>query len=234
MSTGPSWRSGALTQLLTVAGYWTAILPLSRDQLEGAEARALHSGACVMPRQPLLLLRGSLHVYEEPVGRKPKRVGVLPTGAVLVPIGAHATRPGVRFEPAEETLGLDLAPSDLLDLMLRSEATARALVEALKAAVEHQHWALRLGSQSGQMERLATLLLAVAEERGVLQEEGVYLQGAPDVREMGVLAGVSRESALINLEWLIHTGVISRREGRLWVRDLDGLRSAAHSEPHEA
>ncbi len=234
MSEGPPWRSGALVQLLAVAGYWTTNLPLSPDHLGDAQARALHPGQQVALRQPLVLLRGSLHVYEEPVGRKPKRVGVLPTGAVLVPIGKYSTRPGIRFEATEGTLGLDLVLSDLLDLMLPGDATARALVEALAAAVEQQHWALRLSSQSGQMERLATLLLAVAEDRGVLQEEGVYLQGAPDVRELGVLAGVSRESALINLEWLVHTGVISRREGRLWVRDLDRLRGAAHGSPQES
>ena len=46
------------------------------------------------------------------------------------------------------------------------------------------------------------------------------------MRELAVLAGIWRESAVIDLEWLIHTAVLRREGGRLWVPEVEKLRAA--------
>lgn len=227
MNNQPGWRAGTLKQALALAGYWvmplrSLVVPAREDQYQRFRERET-----VKVSAPLLLLSGVLNVYDEPVGRRPKRLGTLDAGTALVPIGTHETRPGMRIEAAADVVAVELQLSELIAFALAEESSVRALISGLAGALEEQHWMLRLAVQSGQMERLATLLLAIAEERGVLQEEGIYLDGAPDVRELGVLTGVSRESAQINLEWLVHSGILRRVSGRLWVPDLDALRAVS-------
>lgn len=227
MNNQPGWRVGILKQALALAGYW--VMPLRSLAVPAREDQyqVFRETETVKVSAPLLLLSGALNVYDEPVGRRPKRLGTLDAGVALVPIGTHETRPGLRIEAAEEAVALKIPFSELIDFALAEETSARALISGLAGALEQQHWMLRLAALSGQMERLATLLLAIAEDRGVLQEEGIYLDGAPDVRELGVLAGVSRESAQINLEWLVHVGLLRRVSGRLWIPDLNALRAVS-------
>lgn len=228
MPDAPAWRLGALGYALALAGYWPVRLPLNAlDSLEGGDRRTYAAGDLVTVARPLVVLAGAIGVRDEPVGTRPRRLGRLDTGRALIPVGGHATRPGVRLEAAE---GLDTLALPEAALYERARADAElmdALVEGLRAAVAAQHWALRLAGRGEPAARLAALLLEIAEDVGVCRNGEVLLEGAPDVREMAVLAGISRESAVIALAWLVHTGVLSREAGRLRVVDLSALRHTA-------
>lgn len=232
MPDAPAWRLGALGYALALAGYWPVRLPLNAlDGLEGGERRAYAAGDGVAVERPLVVLAGAIGVFDEPVGTRPRRLGKLEAGRALIPIGGHATRPGVRLEAAGGLGTLSLPEAALYERARSDPELMGVLVEGLRAAAEAQHWALRLSGRGEPTARLAALLLEIVEDAGVPREGEVLLGGAPDVREMAVLAGVSRESAVIALAWLAHTGVLRREGGRLRVVDLPALRRTAGEDP---
>lgn len=231
MSGEAGWRSGAAAYALALAGYWSVRLGIT-DPNAAARDRATTYGRgdLVRVEAPLLVLDGALNVVEERTGHAPRRVGRIVRGWALVPIGNYPTRPGVRLESAGELTAGGCSRSELLRLAAQDGERAQALFAGLLAALEQQHWALRMSAQATPMARLAALLVRIAEDRGVQVERGLFLAGAPDLREMSVLAGVSRESAVINLEWLVHLDLLQRERGRLWVQDLDALRQLTQEE----
>ncbi len=229
MSEGSEWRSGAAAYALALAGYWVlpspppSVLPAAREGILRRAAGDLLDG---LPAEPLLIVEGTLDVYDDPVGRKETRLRRLGPGEVLVPIGSFVTRPGVRLKAGEGCALATIPYAELVRRSLEDEECARLLVEGLTRALEKQAWVLRLSAAESPLARLVTLLVRIAEDVGVEQPEGILLRGAPDARELSVLAGVSRESVVINLAWLEHEGLLRREGGRLWAPDLPALREA--------
>ncbi|MDP9380846.1 MAG: hypothetical protein M3Q29_11990 [Chloroflexota bacterium] len=227
----PAWRLGALGYALTLAGYWCAKLALPDPRAFGCGAeRSYQPGERIDLLEPFVVREGAIGVYGESVGRRPARLGTIGEGWTVMPVGTWQTRPGLRFEAAGTVRGLQLQSSEVVEVALQNPESARMYTQGLQTALEAQHWALRLSAEKTPRARLVALLVAIAEDGGVQQEKGVYLAGAPEVREMSVLASVSRESAVINIEWLVHTGVLRREGGRLWAPDLDRLRAAGKEE----
>lgn len=227
MKGAPEWRMGAARYALAIAGYWTVQLDILDPPLEPAgRLLTYHGGEPVPVPESVLVLAGGINVYEERVGGPPAKLGRIEPGWALLSIGEYETRPGVRFEAAMPSSVWVCSHRELLKLATTDALRTEALITHLTIALEEQHWALRMSAQRTPMERLVALLLRIAEDSGAVAEEGILLRGAPDVREMSVLAGVSRESAVINLEWLVHLGALRREQGRLWVSDLDELRTA--------
>ncbi|MDQ3855798.1 MAG: helix-turn-helix domain-containing protein, partial [Chloroflexota bacterium] len=161
----------------------------------------------------------------ERLGHRPGKVGAVSAGWVLVPIGDYSWRPGLSFSASDEAVVLDVDWEHLEAWLTGTPEGARHLTAALCEALDAQHWTLRLAAQAEPLARLASLLLRIAESRGVEQTEGLLLDGVPDARELAALAGISRENALIGLEWLIHAGTLRRANGRIWVVDLEALKA---------
>jgi CRP-like cAMP-binding protein len=215
---------GAAARALALAGLWTLRL---RDP-EGLASAPGHTmdlptGEGLRVEDPMLLLAGSLDVIEERVGARPARLGRLEPGALVSPIGGPPRGGGVRLVAAHPARARRIPREELHSAALADPALGRAVIGGLTEALERQRWLLCLSAHASPLSRLGALLLRIAEERGVPEGGGVRLDGAPDVRELASLAGVSRESATINLEWLLHTGALGRERGRLWLRDRDAL-----------
>ncbi len=215
---------GALRYALTVAGYWTMHVPeTALPRLVAGQHRLFTDGEVVPVHEPTIVQQGKLHVMENAVGRRPPRLGALGEGTLLMPIRRQVIDRPVLFTAAGAFEGHTVSYAQLVEAGRHDWPYARALLEGLTAAVEAQHWALELSAQAEPLSRLAALLLRIIAERGVSEGDETLLPGAPDAREMGVLAGVSRESVVINLAWLEYQGVIRRSEGRFWVSDLEAL-----------
>ncbi|MDQ3326918.1 MAG: helix-turn-helix domain-containing protein [Chloroflexota bacterium] len=231
MAGDPVWRLGAMRYALTLAGYWVLQLPdlglLS--QMDG-QRRLVAPGEALSIREPTFVIRGKVHVIEEVLGKRPPRLGILHCGMALVPILQTPIEGVVRLIAAEETDGFTVSYPQILVACEGSSKLQAALLAGLTDSLEAQHWALRLSAHAAPLSRLAVLLLEIAESRGVVEGNEILVQGVPDTREMGVLAGVSRENVVINLAWLEHQGVLRREEGRLLVADLPALRRAATPE----
>ncbi|MBA2363364.1 MAG: hypothetical protein H0V86_07550 [Chloroflexia bacterium] len=228
MAGDPIWRMGAMRYALTLAGYWTMRLPdPTLLSLLDSQRCSFAPDEVVSVRQPTIVTRGKIHVIEEAVGRRWPRLGTFERGALLIPIVQQSTDRGVRLIAAGAGEGLVVSQEQLLEAGARDATVQRALLEGLTAAVEAQFWALRLGAHAEPLSRLAGLLLRIAEDCGVDGSGELLLAGAPDAREMSVLAGVSRESVVINLAWLEEQSVLRRAEGRLWVTDIGALRHEA-------
>ena len=220
-----AWRMGALRYALTVAGFWVMRVPAAAlPELVDGQRRLFAEGEVVSVHEPTILQHGKLHVIENAVGRRPPRLGTLGEGTLLMPIHRQVSDRAVLFTASGACEGLTVSYGRLVEAARHDWTYARVLLQGLTAAVESQHWALELGAQAQPLPRLATLLLRIVAECGVGDGDEVLLPGAPDAREMGVLADVSRESVVINLAWLESQGVIRRNEGRLWVSDLKALR----------
>ncbi|MDQ3654946.1 MAG: helix-turn-helix domain-containing protein [Chloroflexota bacterium] len=228
MAGDPVWRMGAMRYALTLAGYWVLRLPNPGllAHLDG-ERRLFAPGEAVSVREPTFVTQGKLHVIEEVLGQRPPRLGILDRGMAIVPIVQSPTVHAVRLIAAEDTEGLSVPYPQVLATSEGSPKFRSALIEGLTGAVEAQHWALRLGAHAAPMSRLAALLLEIAASRGVVEGNDLLVQGVPDAREMGVLAGVSRESVVINLAWLENQGVLRREGGRLLVADMPALHREA-------
>lgn len=224
MAGDPEWRMGALRYALTLAGYWTMRVPeTARPRLVDGQRRLFGDGEVMSVHEPTIVQHGKIHVMENAVGRRPPRLGTLGEGTLLMPIRRQVTDRAVLFTAAGPGEVLTVSYAQLVEAGRHDWPYARALLEGLTAAVEAQHWALELGAQAQPLSRLTALLLRIVAERGVSDGDETLLPGAPDAREMGVLAGVSRESVVINLAWLEFQGVIRRSEGRLWVSDAEAL-----------
>ncbi len=228
MAGDPDWRMGALRYALTVAGYWMMRVPESAlPKLVDGQYRLFADGEAVSVHEPTIVKHGKIHVMENAVGRRPPRLGTLGEGTLLMPVRRQVIDRAVLFTAAGAYEGLTVSYAQLVEAGRHDWPYAQALLEGLTAAVESQHWALELSAQAQPLSRLAALLLRIVAERGVSDGDETLLPGAPDAREMGVLAGVSRESVVTNLAWLECQGVIRRSEGRLWVSNLEALHQEA-------
>lgn len=226
MPAEPHWRLGAGRYALAVSGYWLLDLPPHPAVMgSDVESVSFSSGEHLVIDRPLVVTAGVVRTFEERAGRRPRSVGRIEAGTAIVPIGNFETRPGIQFQAGELVIASVYGQDEFTRLCLACDPVR--IVTALEEALEAQHWALRLGVREGRpMTRLVALLERIAEDRGVVNGDELLLEGMPDVRELAVLAGVSRESAIINLEWLIHTGVLRREDCKLWVKDLGQLRAA--------
>lgn len=221
---GPAWRMGEGKFQLAVAGFWT--VQLDAECVDRLATLALGPATVVRPepQHPLLITGGGLKVGLQEGQRQARRLLRLGAGDLLVPIAGREPS-GLRWEP-EQLAGVYLRPQWLTQAA-SVPALARVLFQAAVAAIEEQYWVRALAARAEPLARLSLLLLRIAADSQETGEHGKLIRGAPDVREMGVLAGVSRENALIDLEWLVHAGVLVRHEGRLFLRDEAALRSLA-------
>ena len=227
----PSWRAGAAASALAVAGLWI-YHPRSASTWEAVAERGAppEPGQPISLRHPMVVLAGALDAYDEPVGARPRRLRKVMSPEVLLPIGEYPIRPGVRVEAGEGAVLSSSPFAELVRILLGNPAEAEFFAASLAGALEVQHWALRLSAEGAPLARLVALLARIAEDAGEAGPGGIEVRGAPDVRELSVLAGVSRESAVINLAWLAHRGIIARGGGRLRVPDLERLRAAGTEE----
>lgn len=235
MSAQPAWRGGLLGQALALAGLWTFRLPGEWRPPEGLGA-PLEPAAypTALPHDlPILVLEGGLRVVEEATGRSPIALGTLRAPCALVPVGGD-TGGIVRVASAGALRAVRLRPTELDALALAEPALGRAYLIGMREALEAQAWAMHLAARAAPLARLAALLTRIAEDRSVPEPEGLRLDGAPAPRELAVLAGVSRESAVINLAWLVREGVLGREDGRVWVRDVSRLRGIGGNDPNGA
>lgn len=223
---GPTWRLGEGRLQIALSGYWTVQL----TPAETVELSALALGPADDPAvssRAVLVTAGSLRVVEAERQRQARCLLTLEVGALISPIRWRATG-GVGFEPDGFT-GLYLQ-DDWMHRAAQSPALAPALLAAAAAAVDEQYWLRTLAAHEQPLARLCALLLRIANDMGKPGEHGTLLRGAPDPREMGVLAGVSRENAAIDLEWLVSAGILLRHGGQLYVRDISTLQRLAQQD----
>ncbi len=225
MSSSPDWRQGEHQHALALAG-------ICQMRAEGLDLSDLpterREAGCELPLdRPLLVASGSVRVVRRGIKGQDAALGSAGEGALFVPIGTYADRAGVRLEAATDASFRRCPLEMLISRAVAGPETAARLARELLGALERQHWVLRLSAAASPRQRLAALLAHVAETAGTAEGDALVVRGAPDVREMSVLAGVSRESATLNLEWLRARGLVATEGGRLAVYDLDGLRTIA-------
>ena len=215
---------GDLRYKLLISGY--ILIDLNETELDiSSGSKIVYSAPeTVIVESPTLLLDGKLNVYEQKVSGRPSRIGRIERGKLILPISKSQATSLVRFEPVEQAVCVSWDESLGWGFLPRDDQSAAELIKGLYEAACSLHWILEMSAISSGLDRLANLLIQVADDLGVQQEDRIWLKGVPDTKELAVLAGVSKESAAINLEWLIHQGILSREDGKLFLHSPERLR----------
>jgi len=215
---------GDLRYKLLISGY--ILIDLNETELDISSGNKIVYSApeTVIVESPTLLLDGKLNVYEQKVSGRPSRIGRIERGKLILPISKSQATSLVRFEPVEQAVCVSWDESLGWGFLPRDDQSVAELIKGLYEAACSLHWILEMSAISSGLDRLANLLIQVADDLGIQQEDRIWLKGVPDTKELAVLAGVSKESAAINLEWLIHQGILSREDGKLFLHSPERLR----------
>ena len=148
-------------------------------------------------------------------------------------LGTHAALTGDAYEATAETLApcrIDfISRKDLLDLLDRQKSFGLALAVAISKEftqfVEHTRVLLLSVSAS---EKLARLLLRLADEFGERTTTGIRLQTLLTHEEIAQMIGVSRETVTRSLNVLKRKRIIRANNADLLIRNRAALAALAH------
>ncbi len=148
-------------------------------------------------------------------------------------LGVHAALTGHSYEATAETLAPCRADfisrKDLLGLLDRQKSFGLGLAVAISKEftefVEHARVLLLSGSAA---EKLARLLLRLADEFGERTTTGIRLQTLLTHEEIAQMIGASRETVTRSLNMLKQKHVIRARNGDLVIRNRAALADLAH------
>ncbi len=78
--------------------------------------------------------------------------------------------------------------------------------------------------------RLASIILELVENEGVVTDEGYKIPTHYTHDQLATMIGADRASATRAFAKLSEAGIVEQREGRIFVKDLEALGSAAGEE----
>lgn len=221
------WRMGAVAYDLTLAGY-CVVRVSSRDalpMLEHLDYKVYDASQDVQVAPTLFVLCGSLGIFDTNMSGAVRKLGKVEAGEVLLCLNAVDSTSGLRIRAMERTEVCVLAMHELLAALQPLEGAADAMVRGLADCLARQNWVLNMCARGEPLQRLCALLLGIADDIGGF--EGYAL---PEPKELAVLAGISRESAVINLRWLESQGAIAKLPTGRWKLDRKRVEKIAREE----
>jgi CRP/FNR family cyclic AMP-dependent transcriptional regulator len=210
--------------------------PLPREEIERLRWRLpvfrLERGElCYAPGDPadrlFLLHEGRVRLYK-PVGGREFTLAVVGPGTVFGEMSlTGSSRQGAyaeALEPAEVSV---LGKEDLRRLIREHPEVGIRLITLLSRRLRDREE--RLAEMAGRdvTERLAALLARLAEEEGVVTQEGYRIPFRYTHRQLGSMIGANREAVTKALGRLRKSGAVAIADRRLAVRDLGLLKKLA-------
>lgn len=215
--------------------------PLPEEEIERLNWRLpvfrLERGElCYVPGDPadrlFLLHEGRVRLYKL-VGGRDFTLAVVGPGTVFGEMSlTGSSRQGAyaeALEPAEVSV---IGKEDLRRLIREHPEVGIRIIELLSQRLQDREERLAEMASRNVTERLAALLVRLAEQEGVVTQEGYRIPFRYTHRQLGSMIGANREAVTKALGNLQRSGAVEVSDRRILVRNLKLLRKfAGHVSP---
>ncbi|QYJ14571.1 hypothetical protein Rxycam_00373 [Rubrobacter xylanophilus DSM 9941] len=210
--------------------------PLPREEIERlnwrlASFRLDRGELCFAPGDPadrlFLLHEGRVRLYKI-IGGREFTLAVVGPGTIFGETSlTESSRQGAYAEALETAEVSVIGKEEMRRLIREHPEVGIRLVELLSRRLRDREERLAEMASRGVTERLAALLARLAEQEGVVTQEGYRIPFRYTHRQLGSMIGVNREAVTRALGRLQRSGAVAISDRRLVVRNPELLRKLA-------